>query len=204
MTNLDLPPEIMTRDAVPAAAAAKQRSVLRCVLDGLYYFSAISGAVAVVFVLLLMLLQVAFRQAGYIFRGADDLTAWSCAAAVFLPLAHTFKKGELVRMGLVLDHLHGATRRVFEIFSLLAATLFIAYGAYWAVTLAYLSWLIEDRAQGMIPVPMWIPQSSLSLGLAMLLIALIDETLAVLRGLEPAYEKAARERRTGGDLSGEV
>jgi TRAP-type C4-dicarboxylate transport system permease small subunit len=204
MTNLDIPPEIAAREDAAVGTVPARRSLVRRVLDALYYFSALSGAVAVVSVMLLMLLQVAYRQAGYIFRGADDLTAWSCAAAVFLPLAHTFKKGELVRMGLVMEHFHGAARRACELFSLLSATSFIGYGTYWAVTVAYQSWLIGDRAQGLIPVPMWIPQSSMSIGLALLLVALIDETVMVLRGHASGYEKAARDRRVGGEFSGKM
>lgn len=177
---------------------------MRRTLDGLYFASALSGALSILAVLILMLAQVGFRQAGSIFRGADELTAWCCAAAVFLPLAHTFKKGQLVRMGLVMDQFQGGRRRAFELFALMSATAFVAYATYWAFSLSYQSWSIGDRAQGLLPVPMWIPQSSMSLGLLMFCIALIDELVVVLGGKEPTFEKAIRDRMEEGRLSGEL
>jgi TRAP-type C4-dicarboxylate transport system permease small subunit len=202
LTNLEIPTEVAAAERVTSASA--KRSFVRNLLDGLYFLSAISGALSVLAVLVLMLVQVAYRQAGYIFRGADDLTAWCCAAAVFLPLAHTFKKGELVRMGLVMDHFQGAARRAFEIVSLASAALFAAYASYWAINLAYLAWEVDDRAQGLLPVPMWIPQSSMSVGLVVLFVALVDELFAVVRGREASFKKAARERREEADFSGEL
>ena len=35
-----------------------------------------------------MLAQVAGRESGMLLRGADDITAWLCAASAFLALAH--------------------------------------------------------------------------------------------------------------------
>ncbi len=49
-------------------------------------------------------------SSGILFRGADDIAAWLCAAAAFLALGHTFRKGELVRMTLALDRLPPAAR----------------------------------------------------------------------------------------------
>jgi TRAP-type C4-dicarboxylate transport system permease small subunit len=180
------------------------RGALRLAFDWLYLVSGALGGVAIFAILALMLLQVVFREAGLLFRGADDLTAWSCAAAVFLPLAHTFKRGELVRMGLVLDRFDAATRHRAELVALVVTTAFIAYATYWAARLSYESWLIDDLAQGMLPVPMWIPQSSMTIGLAVFLIALVDELVVVLRGAEPTYDAAARARHAEGNFSGEI
>ena len=65
-----------------------------------------------------MLAQAFGREAGILVRGADDIVSWLCAAAAFLALGHTFRHGELVRVGLLLDRLgparpaaHGARSR---------------------------------------------------------------------------------------------
>ena len=187
----------------PDLPAATPRG-LRLALDRLYLLSGVLGGAAIVGILALMLLQVVFREAGLILRGADDLTAWSCAAAVFLPLAHTFKRGELVRMGLALDRCGPAARRRAELGALAVTVVFAAYAVYWAARLSYESWLIDDLAQGMLPVPMWIPQSSMTIGLAVFLVALVDELVVVARGYEPTYEAAGRARRAEGDFSGEI
>ena len=38
------------------------------------------------------------------------------------------------------------------------------------------------------PIPLWIPQSAMALGLAVLLLAMVDDLVAVLRGVQPSYE----------------
>lgn len=179
-------------------------SALRRALNVLYMIGAALGGLSLIGVLSLMLLQVLFRELGLVLRGADDLTAWSCAAAVFLPLAHTFKRGELVRMGLVLDGLTGVARRRMELLALAVAGSFLAYATYWAVTLSYESWLIDDRAQGMLPVPMWIPQLSMAVGLLIFLIAVLDELVLTLSGASPSYAVASRDRQQKPDFSGEL
>ena len=85
-------------DPVPA-------SRLRRALDALYTASGVLAAVALAGTCVVMLLQVAGRELGVLFRGADDITAWLCAASAFLALGHTFRKGELVRMTLAIDQL---------------------------------------------------------------------------------------------------
>jgi hypothetical protein len=44
-------------------------------------------------------------------------------------------------------------------------------------------------SQGVIAIPMWIPQIGYGVGLVILLIAFVDEFIHVLRGYPPRYEK---------------
>jgi hypothetical protein len=53
----------------------------------------------------------------------------------------------------------------------------------------YDSWRLHDMSQGVIAVPLWIPQLGYSGGLAILLVAFIDELVHVLRGYAPRYER---------------
>ena len=47
----------------------------------------------------------------------------------------------------------------------------------------------NDMTQGVLAVPLWIPQLGYSGGLVILLIAFVDELIHVARGGEPRYEK---------------
>ena len=173
----------------------------RRTLDALY---AASGALAAIFLAAtcaVMLLQVAARESRILFRGADDIVAWACAASVFLALGHTFRKGELIRVRLMLQRLGPAARRRAEVFSLGITLVFSAY-AVWAVTsFVYESWKFNEVAQGLIRIPIWIPQMSFVLGMIVFCIAVADELVAVLRGQKPAYALAEEERRARGDFS---
>ena len=148
-----------------------------------------------------MLASALGREAGVLVRGADDIVAWLCAAASFLALGHTFRHGELVRVGLWLDHLGPAARRWLEIFALGITTVFVAY-MLWAVTrFIYDSWQFNEVAQGLIQVPIWIPQTTFLIGVAIFFVAVLDEFVLVLKGQKPAYQVAEEERRASGDFS---
>ena len=148
-----------------------------------------------------MLAQAFGRGVDILVRGADDIVAWLCAAASFLALGHTFRHGELVRVGLWLDHVGPRVRRGLEIFALGITALFVAY-MLWAVSrFIYDSWQFNEVAQGLIKVPIWIPQTTFLAGVVIFFVAIIDELVLVLQNKKPAYQVAEEERRASGDFS---
>jgi TRAP-type C4-dicarboxylate transport system permease small subunit len=56
-------------------------------------------------------------------------------------------------------------------------------------------------AQGLLRVPIWIPQMSFLLGVLIFLIAVVDELILVLRKQKPTYQIAEETRRAAGDFS---
>ncbi|MBS7810462.1 TRAP transporter small permease [Roseococcus pinisoli] len=177
---------------------------MRRALDALYAASAGLAALSLFTIFLVMMAQVVLREMNQQFPGADDLSAYLCVATTFFALGATFKRGELIRVGMVLDRLRPGARRVMELLVLgLAATL-MAYVTYWTAQDVAFSWEIEELAQGTVPFPLWIPKLSMPLGSGILLIAILDEFVAVLRGLIPSYVRAAEERAAAGDFSAEV
>lgn len=177
---------------------------MRKFLDGLYLATAWAGALCVLAIFALMLAQAGLRLAGTMVRGSDDLTAWFCAGAAFLPLAATFKRGELVRMGIFIERFEDRTARFIELFALTLCAGLALYLAFWLGTFAYESWEFDSRGQGLLPLPLWIPQLPVAIGALVLAIALLDEWVRVLKGLVPTYVEAVRERHAAGDYSGEV
>jgi TRAP-type C4-dicarboxylate transport system permease small subunit len=163
--------------------------MIRTLLDGLYR---VAGYLAGIFLILIFLLMMGLsvgRQINVNIPAGDDLASWCMAAMAFLGLAHTFKSGEMIRVGLLLDHLHGRTRRFFEIFSLVTGVGFVGFFAWHAVQLTYDSYRFNDMAQGVLAVPLWIPQLGYATGLVILFIAFVDEFVHVIRGGDPRYEK---------------
>jgi TRAP-type C4-dicarboxylate transport system permease small subunit len=179
---------------VPASRA-------RRALDALYTASGALAALALAGTCVVMLLQVAGRELGMLFRGADDIAAWLCAAAAFLALGHTFRRGELVRMTLAIDRLPPSARWKAEVLSLSVAAFVGGYMVYAVTRFVYESWKVNEVAQGLIKVPIWIPQISFAVGVAIFFIAIVDELVAVLRRQTPAYQLAEDERRARGDFS---
>jgi TRAP-type C4-dicarboxylate transport system permease small subunit len=174
---------------------------VRRFLDRLYHLSGAFAALCLAAICVMMLAQAFGREAGILIRGAEDITAWLTAASAFFALGHTFRHGELVRVGLWLDMLKGRSRWLAEIFSLGVTTVFCGY-MLWSVTrFVYESWKFNEVAQGLIRVPIWIPQLSLVLGVLIFLIAVIDELTVVLKKQKPSYQVAEEARRAAGDFS---
>jgi TRAP-type C4-dicarboxylate transport system permease small subunit len=174
---------------------------VRGFLDRLYYASGALAAVCLAAICALMLAQAFGREAGILIRGADDITAWLCAASAFLAVGHTFRHGELVRVGLWLDMMSTRTRWYAELFALGITAAFAMYMT-WAVTrFVYDSFEFKEVAQGLIQIPIWIPQLSFVAGVLIFLVAVLDELIAVLQKKKPAYQIAEEERRAAGDFS---
>ena len=186
---------------MPGATAP---GLVRRALDSLYLASGILGATALAGICVLMLAQVVFRELALILRGADDLSAWGCAAAAFLALAHTFKRGDLIRMGLALERLNARRRRYAEIASLFVASVSSLYLSWWLWQTIMEHIEFRDMAQGLLVIPIWIPKLSALLGAVVLAIAVLDEFVIVLRGGTPTYVLVEEERLAKRDFSERV
>jgi len=148
-----------------------------------------------------MLAQAGMRAAGLLFRGADDIVAWLCAASAFLALGYTFRHGDLVRVSLLIDRLPPRLRHHAEVACLCAALIVVGYTAWAAASFVYESWQFGELAQGLIRIPIWIPQMSLVLGALILTLAVLDELVVVLRGGKPSYRIAEEARLARKDFS---
>jgi TRAP-type C4-dicarboxylate transport system permease small subunit len=163
--------------------------MLRSALDGLYRFAGYLAGLFLIVIFLLMMGLSLGRGVGINIPAGDDLASWSMAAMAFLGLAHTFRSGEMIRVGLLTDRVQGRTRWLLEMFSLVIGLCFVGFFAWHAVQLTYDSYRFNDMAQGVLAIPLWIPQIGYATGLVILFIAFLDEFVHVLRGGDPRYEK---------------
>jgi len=174
---------------------------LRRFLDRLYAASGALAAVCLASIAGVMLAQAGMREFGFLLRGADDIVSWLCAATAFLALGHTFRRGELVRVGLLIERLPPRPRRQFALGALGLTVLFCGYMVYAVLRFVYESWKFHEVAQGLIQIPIWIPQLSFAVGALILFIAVLDEFVVLARGGTPAYQAAEDQRRASKDFS---
>ncbi|MFW5833029.1 MAG: TRAP transporter small permease [Pseudomonadota bacterium] len=160
---------------------------LRRVLDAVYLTGGVLGACFILAIAGLITAQVVGRLLGHNIPGSDDLTAWFVAGSAFLALAYTFRHGSHIRVTLLIERFTGPVRRGFEVFGLLVAALTVGGLALGLIDLARDSWRWNDVAQGLLRVPMWIPQSGAALGAVILFVALIDDLVQTLRGGKASY-----------------
>lgn len=163
--------------------------MFRKALDALYLAAGWLAGLFLIAILCLMMALSIGREIGINVKSGDDITAWCMASMAFLGLAHTFKSGEMIRVGLLTDRLTGRAKYVAEIFALGMATVILGYFSWHVVAMIYTSWLIDDMSTGVLVIPLWIPQTGFGAGLVILFIAVVDELVHVLAGNKPRYEK---------------
>ena len=164
---------------------------MRKALDRLYDAAAALAALFMVGLLAMVLLSVVGRQFHFYVAGTDAYAGYLMAGAGFLALAHTLKRGEHIRVTLLLSHLGARAGRAVEIGCHAAAVLLSGALAWFSVRLVWQSRSFGDVSQGMDATPLWIPQIAMALGTVLLFIAFADDLFAYLRGENPALRHAA-------------
>ena len=154
---------------------------MRKSLDLLYNAAGYLAAFFMVGVLLMVLASVLGRLLNFQLRGSDAYAGYCMAAASFLALAHTLKRGEHIRVTLLLERFGERVARVLDLWCHLAGVFFCGVLAVYAVRLAWQSWKFNDISQGNDATPLWIPQIGMALGAAVLLVAMVDDLVRLIR-----------------------
>ena len=155
---------------------------MRLALDRLYHAAGILAALFLIGTLTMVIAGIAGRLLNFNVPGTDAYAGYCMAAAGFLALAHTLKRGEHIRVTLILEHLGPGAQRALELWSLGVATLLAALFAYYSVRLSWQSWDFHDISTGNDATPLWIPQLTMALGTIVLCIAFVDEFVLEWRG----------------------
>jgi TRAP-type C4-dicarboxylate transport system permease small subunit len=162
-------------------------------LDALYDGAAWLAALFMIGLLLMVLLSIVSRLMHFHVPGTDAYAGYLMAASGFLALAHTLKRGEHIRVTLLLSALKGRARHALELWALVAATALAALAAWYNCRLAWQSRAFNDISTGNDATPLWIPQLSMAIGSVILVVALVDELVLELQGrrVQPGHDEAA-------------
>lgn len=110
-----------------------------------------------------------------------DFAGFMLAAATFLAMPYTFRSGAHIRVLLVTSRLPERVQNGVELIVLAVAAGLIGFALWYVVALVLESVHFGDLSPGIIPVPLWIPQTAMAIGLALLLVAVIDSFIETLR-----------------------
>jgi TRAP-type C4-dicarboxylate transport system permease small subunit len=168
---------------------------MRKSLEWLYLGSGVLAGVFLILIAALSLAQICGRLLGFDAYSFDDFAGFCMAASSFLGLAHTYRRNEHIRVAMVVDRFSGGARRMLEALCLAASTFLISFFAWYATDMAWTSRVIGDVSQGLVPVPLWLPQSGMALGLLIMAIALLDDLVTVLARGTPSYLAAERSKK---------
>jgi TRAP-type C4-dicarboxylate transport system permease small subunit len=169
--------------------------VVRRGLNGLYDAAAWLAAAFMVALLVMVLLSISGRLLHFHVPGTDAYAGYFMAAAGFLALAHTFQRGEHIRVTLLIATLRGASRRALELWALTAGAVLAGVTAFYSVRLVWQSRLFNDVSTGNDATPLWIPQLGMAVGTTILFVALVDGWWQALRGQRLPEADAATPAR---------
>lgn len=166
---------------------------MRTVLNVVYAAALWLAALCLVAIVVLVLAQVGARlldavlpmmgqpRTGWQILSLSEIAGFLLAGASFLALGPTFKSGGHIRVTMFLSMFGQAGRRWAEQAAAVLALVIAAYLAWHLTALAHESWRFNELSIGLVPIPLVWPQIPLVIGAWVLVIALADEALAVLR-----------------------
>ncbi|HEA53835.1 hypothetical protein LCGC14_0970040 [marine sediment metagenome] len=167
---------------------------MRRALDAFYRLGGALSALSLTLIMVMIVAQVlgrvldkllvwaGFDALGLSIPGLAEIAAFLLLGATFFGLAYTFWQGGHIRVTLVLQYLPESLHRVMDMMVTLVATAITGFATWQSARLALDSFDYGDLSIGMVPVPLWIPQAAMTLGLAWLLIALLDAFFSLASG----------------------
>lgn len=179
---------------------------MRRALDTFYRLGGALSAINLTLIMVMIVAQVLSRvldallvwlglsPLGLNVPGLAELAAFMLLGATFFGLAYTFWQGGHIRVTLLLQSLPKATQRIIDILGLLLALVITAFAAWHSAWLTWDSYDFGDLSIGMVPVPLWIPQAAMVMGLIWLLVALSDALVSLISGrITKLHDQAPQE-----------
>jgi TRAP-type C4-dicarboxylate transport system permease small subunit len=113
-------------------------------------------------------------------HGADAYAGYCMAASAFLALASTLRRGEHIRVTLIINRLSAAAHRRLDIFCHGVALAVSGVLAWYSLRLVRQSLAFNDISTGLDATPLWIPQLGMAIGTALLALAFATDLVDLL------------------------
>jgi len=143
------------------------------ILDQVYKVGAWASGGLLILLCSLVLYSILARLIGFFAGGATDIAGYVMATSTFLALAYTFRTGGHIRVALLIQGFKGNARRRIEIFCYAIMSAVALFVAVYMFRLALDSYKFGDRSQGADAILMWIPQTPVAIGAALLSTAVL-------------------------------
>ncbi|NVK34736.1 MAG: TRAP transporter small permease [Rhodobacteraceae bacterium] len=177
---------------------------MRALLNGLYRLSGALAAACLAIIAILVVTQVGGRLVdgtlklfglepfGLLVPSLAEIAGFLLVGASFLALAQTLRMGDHIRVSMLLQHVPARIAQVLEVWSLAVATFLAGYFVWHVGWMVYDSYLYNEVSFGIIPIPLFIPQSVMTFGIGVFAVALLDDLLVAIQGRQPSYNLAER------------
>lgn len=164
---------------------------MRHLLDRIYLGAAWVSAFTILAIAILISAQIFLNFATRVFDlpmpstipSYADFSGFMLAAATFLAMPYTFRTGGHIKVSLVTARLPQRGRLWAELAALAGAAFLTGFAVYYIWLLVAESIHYSDVSNGTIPIPLWMPQSAMGVGMTLLCLAVVDSLVqTILRG----------------------
>lgn len=119
---------------------------------------------------------------GYIPRASEEAAGYFMAASAFFGLADALRSGSHVRVTALSRALRGGAKRLVDTLAAALAALVAGAVAWFAAKLAWQSFSFGEVSQGLVAIPLWIPQSAMAAGAAAFFLAVSHRAFRTAAG----------------------
>ncbi|MBO6827418.1 MAG: TRAP transporter small permease [Sneathiella sp.] len=144
--------------------------------------SAISGGILVAmvgFIFFEILLRSAFSASTYVL---DEFVGYGVAIMTFLSFSSALRSGTFIRVNLLIGNVNMKLRRGLEVLFCAGGACLFSYLCYYLGRVVIRNFERGTTSNSIAEVPLWIPQSLMLLGVALLVLQFISLTIQYMRG----------------------
>ncbi len=160
------------------------------ILDRIFLAGGVLSGIFLVMIAVLVVAQIVTRLMGTMIPSADEFAGYCLSAASFLGLAYAFRHGAHIRVTLLVAAAGGRVRWAMNIIALAVSTLMVAYFTWYVLVMVWESYVFGDVTAGLVPIPLWWPQTGMAAGLVLFTVALLELLVRLVR-TGPAFEDPA-------------
>lgn len=151
----------------------------------LVHATGLCAGAAMVVLLLSVLAQIVGRLMGFVVPSADDVARFAMGISAFFGFAYTYWTSSHIRVAILLKLLGHGGRLLLNAICLVLSASMITYLAYHWTDMTIESWLYADKSPGLVPIPLWIPQTIIAIAIGVFLYAVLYDTARVVFNREP-------------------
>lgn len=161
----------------------------------LFNFCGALAALSLLGIAALILTQIGLRLMGSQIPSADDFAAWGLSASIFLALPAALMHGDHIRVTSLRQLMPARLGHFADILAAGFATLMMGWVAWAIFGYVQESWTYNEVSQGVIAVPLWVPQAPMAFGAALFALAFAERTLRLILGLPVEIDNTEEQAR---------
>jgi TRAP-type C4-dicarboxylate transport system permease small subunit len=162
-------------------------------MDHVIRISGAFSALCLAGMVVVLLATLVLRPFGVLVPSSEEIVTFLMVGMAFFGFVYAYAAGAHVRVDTLYRRFSPTIGRTVEIASHFGAALLCAVVAYNGAKLAGTAFEFNDLSDGLIPIPMWIPMSSVPLGFTLLAFAILRDGLQIMAGRNIRFAVSEKE-----------